>query len=407
MSKKKEDMTSRNEAEIREPQSRGPRKGPRILVIRLRSIGDMLLITPALSMLRQASPDAEITVVSEALSERMVKLHPAVDRVITLDRRAMKAFGSLGSFFGDLAFLKWLRSLRFDMAVDLYGGPRSAFMAYVSGAPSRIGFDKPNRRAFYTHPFPEAAGVHTVEINLALVAGIIEAGLLGSKSKNLGGHRENEAPADRAGPIEPASSTSLEKTYALVFPVTQAESARARSLLSPLDGPYASVHLGARFPTKSWPLERFGSVLSRLYREYGISPVMVGGPEDAQASEKLMESLEPQGIPSISLAGAAGLGELAAVASGGVFFLGNDSGPMHIASAAGCPVVALFGPSDPVRWRPWGTRHRVVTADLDCSPCPQVSCATGRGCMAAIKEREVWEAIEGILPPSMRKGTIS
>ncbi|PKK91493.1 MAG: hypothetical protein CVV64_06985 [Candidatus Wallbacteria bacterium HGW-Wallbacteria-1] len=430
----------------------------RILVIRLRSIGDMLLSTPAISLLAKHIPDSRITVLSEALSAPMVQNHGSVHSVMVLDRKALKSKTSgLKRLMADFSMASWLSSADFDMVVDLYGGPRSAAMSLMTGSPLRIGFQKRWRSCFYTHAFPEATGFHTVAINLNLAMEAIRIHGSGGQSSD--------------NPVSPQSPQSLQSPHGteglngsghwtpvknpLVLPLRPVDIHNAGRALSPFisltsgvsesrtmdlfngffcgsefesipdsvcggDTPcsggsafsnhsisglrerlfkktgfsYCVIHGGARFAhTKGWPTERFTELARRVHSEYGLFPILVGTSDEADILRSFVLELEKRNISYLNLAGRLELGGLAALCSGASLFIGNDSGPMHIAASQNCPVVGLFGPSDPVRWGPWSSRGKVVTAGLSCSPCPQINCATGRGCMAEISIDMAWKVV--------------
>lgn len=343
----------------------------KILIIRLRSIGDMLLATPAVTLLNRMLPQAEITVLSELGPSAMMENHPGVSSMMILDRGSLKKRAKgLRRFLADLSMASWLRNAGFDLVIDLYGGPRSAAMAWMTKAPLRVGFEKKWRSCFYSHSFPESQGLHTVAINLELTR---QAALLAG-----GG---------------PEGNNWTSKEFPLVLPVTGKALAEAGQLLGD-QRDFFLIHAGARFAhTKAWDRNRFVSLISRVSRERGLGPVIIGTGEDTEASEEICNGLAQEGISVLNLCGRADLPTLAALCSKASLFIGNDSGPMHIAASQKCPAVGLFGPSDPVRWGPWSQRGQVVTASLDCSPCSQIQCLTGRECMGMIS---LEMALEGV-----------
>jgi ADP-heptose:LPS heptosyltransferase len=151
-------------------------------------------------------------------------------------------------------------------------------------------------------------------------------------------------------------------------------------------GSYIVLVPGARWKTKIWPAEKFGRLASLL----NTRCIVVGGKAD-EAKGREIEALS--GGKAISLAGRTDLAELVSIIKGARYMISNDSGPMHIAAGFGIPVVAIFGPTNPVRTGPYGEMHRIVTPQIPCAPCYKRSCKDLR-CMEAISVEQVYEAIQ-------------
>ncbi len=274
-----------------------PEKG-RIAVIRVRSMGDCILTTPALAVLKQARPDLSIAMVVEDRFRTLFERNPDVAEILPPE---------------------WgcLRRWRPDLCLNLHGGGSSAISTALSGARYRAGFAHFRPSQIYNVRIPRAQEilgvgrkVHTAEhlasamfyLGVAL-AEVPRAKLFCSK------------PAPPATPV----------------------------------APYAVIHPVAATPDKTWPAERFLEVADYLKRSFELNPVFIGGPR-----EDLSAFGQWHTVPG------APLEEIKALIAGASLFVGNDSGPAHMASAFGIPVVVIFGPSDPVVWAPWRTQAEVL-----------------------------------------------
>ena len=274
-------------------------------IIRLRSMGDTVLTTPALALLKRARPDLRVLVVVERPWDRLLEGNPAVDEVVRLPNR--------------WAAIAALRRARVELCLNLHGGPTSAWMTLLSGARWRAGFGHFAPSAMYNVPIPRAQEI----LGLASDAPVHTAEHLASAMMFLGAPR-GEIPAARlfAGP-------------------------------SPHQGGYAVVHVAAAAGNKRWPAERFAELGRWLRRGPGLEAVMLAGPGQGTVLASLGE---------FTCLDHLSLGEMMALLQGAQLFVGNDSGPAHVAAAFGVPCVVIFGPSNAAVWHPWRTRHQVVQA---------------------------------------------
>jgi lipopolysaccharide heptosyltransferase III len=309
--------------------------GARVLVIRLRSLGDVVLLTPALTALHRSRPDLRVNVAVEPGFAPLLEGNPAVENVLPA-----RSFGET---------VAAIRRGRYSVVYNQHGGPRSVFYTALSGAPTRVGWESSQYSFFYNVrvPGPEAfygtRTVHTVEHRL-------------TQFYWTGVER---------GPIPPTQ----------LFPQPDAMASASRKLAEhggDVRAPFALLHPGATAFTKRWPLASFAEIGSWLARAHGIVPVVRLGPGDASLAEEARR-LFPR--PCIVLgADSLDLRELIALTSRAAIFIGNDSGPAHIAVAVGRPVVVIFGSSDSNTWRPWRGVHRVVQNDFPCNPCKGDRC---------------------------------
>lgn len=323
----------------------------KILIIKLRYIGDVLLSTPVVRCLRENFPTAHLAMAVNQGTEEVLRHNPDLDEVLVVERRG------LGQ---KLTFLAGLRH-RFDCVIDLTDGDRSAFLGYMTGAPRRIGFNKERRwrGLLYTEVLRPSGTMHIVEYHLEAV-------------RALGLTVRDPSP---------------------VFLCTEQEERFADEVL-PRGQHLILIHPGARFPWKAWPPERFARVADHIQRECGGHVILAGGQSDLSVVADVQAFMETK---ALSVAGRTSLLQLGAIVKRCRLFLGTDNGPMHLAAAVGTPVVALFGPTNPAVWGPWGKGHTILYKRNggECGACHHAGvCLEGEeGCMKQISVEEVVSAV--------------
>ena len=339
-----------------------PRIIKRILVIKLRALGDVIMATPVLRNLRLAFPGAEIDFLTEPASAPIIGGHPTVHDVLVLDRNRL---GQL-SFWQRLAaqrdFVRTLRQRNYDLVLDLFGNPRSAILTRLSGAPMRVGYRFRVRQLAYNHIVePRGDRVHEVEFNLdalrALGIPILTKAL------------EIASDSNAAAEIE---RYWLDQNLHLSDIVIG---------LNPSGGWY----------TKRWPLHSFAELGDRLQTELSAKVLLLWGPgelENAQAIARLMHT-KPIVAPPTDLP------QLAALLARLDLLISNDSGPLHLAAAMSTPVIGIFGPTKPELQGPWGEGHEVVLkTGLPCLGCNGVTCRIKtHDCMQTLSVAEVYQAV--------------
>jgi lipopolysaccharide heptosyltransferase II len=325
-----------------------------ILVIRLYFIGDVLLSTPVLAALRDSFPGARTTTLIKRRARDVLVGNPDVDEVLVYDEAP--------DYHNPIRLARLgleLRRRRFDLAVDLTGDLRSSWMLVAADPAFRVGFNHVGLGRLLDRRIPYRSEGHVVDHLL--------------KTAELVGAR-----TERADP----------RVY-----LTEEERDRARSLAGQA-GSYLAMAPGANSPLRRWPARRFGELAGAARNGLGIPTVFVGAPSDSVLCE---EAEAHSGGAGRSLAGRTSLRALAAVVGGARLFVGNDSGPLHIAAAAGTPVVGLFGPNSPDRFAPRGAPSRVVARRPPCSPCGQGECVGPDGpCMETIPVDEVSSALNDL-----------
>jgi heptosyltransferase III len=325
-----------------------------ILVIKLRYIGDVLLATPTLHAIKAARPDVRITMMVNRGTEDVLSGNPDVDEIMVLDK------GSLGA---QSRLIAGLRGRQFDTVIDLTDGDRSAFLTWISGAPVRIGFNDEHRwrGRYYTEVVPPVPTVrHRIDRDLEALKPInIQAG---SKKPQLWLTSEEKNRAD-----ELLHQLGIQPSQSFV-------------ILQP----------GARYWFKAWPPERFAELADRLTSQHGCQVLIGGSDQDLDVAQQIRQMATSN---PVIMAGRTTIKQFAAIAKQSSLFVGSDSGAMHMASAVGTPVVALFGPSSPREWGPRGGPVEVLYKEIDCRSCFHPTCTRGEeNCMKLISLEEVMTA---------------
>ena len=302
----------------------------RILLIRLSSLGDILLVTPLLNLLRTACPQAQIDVLVKAEFRDLLCAHPGIARLLTFDSRQ--------------PLLRTLRALRadpYDLALDLHCTPRSQFFLRGIQARRKLTYNKRVlRRALLVR-----IGWNT----LRDVTSVPE--LYAAPLRRLGLTGRLDAPTMY---LAPESAEAVEGHI-------------ARSLSHASHQHLLAVAPGARWPTKRWPMEHFATVAQELAREKQAAVVILGGPGEEELCRNLCDQLD---VPVINGAGTLSLMQSAALLSRCRLLISNDSGLMHMATALQVPVVAIFGPTvQEFGFYPFQAHAEVVSEPLPCRPC--------------------------------------
>ncbi len=329
----------------------------RILIIKLRYIGDVLLTTPVIRALRAGFTHAHLAALVNAGTEEVLVGNPDLNEILCIQKTG---------WFEALRFIRQLRNRYFDLVIDLTDGDRSALLSFFSRAPIRVGYNHEQRwrGRLYTHLVKaDREKTHQILYHLESV-------------RTLG------LPVNEAQP----RVCILEK---------EREDARTmiRQLGLDLLAPLVMIHPGARWPLKSWPIERFAQLADFIQDRMGARVVLFGGILDRYPVEAIQNQMRTR---AVALVGQLTLRQLAAFIQQCTLFISNDNGPMHLAAALNRPVIALFGFTDPTVWGPWGKGHQVFYKPQDCRSCwPARSCVKGySGCMSQISVEEVVKAVE-------------
>ena len=327
--------------------------------MRLRLIGDVVFTTPLLRALRRAYPDARLTYVVEPEAAPVVAGNPHLDEVLVAPRRR-----GMRRLVDDLALARRLRRGRFDVAIDLHGGPRSAWLAWASGAPERIGYDIQGRRWMYTHaaPRPDALAPRHSVLN--------QWDLLDAMPGWPGG-----APAPARDAVEMPLDADADARVA----------DRLRRAGAGADAELIVVHVSAGNPFRRWPEPAFIELVAAVARGGPARRIVLSsGPSDRGAADRIAHAARARLGPDadrILDAGEFDLKELRALIGRSRLFVGGDTGPLHIAATTTTAVVGIYGPTLPARSAPWrDPRWTTLSVDvqgLPCRPCNQRTCAPG------------------------------
>jgi predicted lipopolysaccharide heptosyltransferase III len=353
-----------------------------LLLVRLRLIGDVVFTTPVIRALRRQYPDARLTYLVEESAAPVVAGNPHLDDVITI--RHSRGWRRV---VDDWRIGRRLRRRRFDVAIDLHGGPRSAWLTRATRAPVRVGYDVPGREWMYTRIFrrPRHRGpIHSVEN---------QWDLLGTLDAALGAPPEPDR--DRVEmPVDAEARVRVDRRLA-----DYGIADRSQVIV---------LHVSAGNPFRRWPEASFADLASSLASADDRRSVLVtSGPSDHAAAARVVAAarqLSADAAARIVDAEGLSLAELRALMDRAALFVGGDSGPLHVASTSNVPIVGLYGPTLPIRSAPWRPRT-IPTASIDagalpCRPCDQRACVPGDfRCLTGITAAEVRAAAERLLEP--------
>lgn len=349
-------------------------RAKRALVIKLRHHGDVLLASPVFSALKRAAPQLAIDALVYADTAEMLSGHPAIDTLHVIDR-AWKDAGLIARTRQEWALAGRLRARGYDLLVHLSTHRRGMALARslkpsVSVAPRRDGEAAWQQSFTHLYALPRAGNRrHTVEVHLDAL-------------RRIGVH-----PAEDERALTLVAGADAE---------TRVESLLATHGLT--RGGYVHLHPASRWMFKTWPAERNAALIDRL-ADSGMRVVVTCAPSGVE-QELVRRILALTRSPALDLGGQLSLKELAALSARARLFVGVDSAPMHIASAVGTPVVALFGPSGENEWGPWGVAHRIVASTRHpCRPCGNDGCGGSKvsECLTTLPVARVQDAIRSLL----------
>jgi heptosyltransferase I len=339
----------------------------RILIVKLGSIGDIVHTLPALAALRAGFPDSEISWVVERNLSEILRDNPLLDRLIEVDTKVLRRGLMSGETLrAPRQQLRRLRASAFDVALDFQGLLKSASIARLSGARrvfgySRAGLREPASSIFLSKRISVPKQVHVIRKGLLLVEGAMRISV----------------PEDA-------------QQFSFPIVVSPAEENAAREAADAGGGKYAIVNPGGGWPTKLWSADRFGKLADALWSSYGMTSLVTYGPGEEALADAVRASSETGRARPVSLS----LKAFYSLAKGARVYVGGDTGPTHLAVAAGAPVVGLFGPTE--WWRNGSPRAEdicVERTDIDCRvDCHRRSCSKWI-CMD-IEVQRVFRAVE-------------
>ena len=341
----------------------------RILLLRIERIGDLVMALPAIADLRSLAPDAAIDLVVGSWNAELAGAVPAVDRVITLDAAWLARDGEGRSLPSLLRTACTWRARRYDLTINFEPDVRSNVLTAASGAAWTVGYGSGGGGALLDVAVEYDTRAHTTANARRLVAAAL-----------------GRAP---------------EKTLQVLLSLPRDATARAEALLRSHKRPLIGVHASGGREIKQWDPARFAIVAERLIRERRATIVLTGAAADRPLVDRVKAQLPSEHV--IDVTGEESLVALAAILDRLDLFVTGDTGPMHLAAAVGTPIVAVFGPSDPLRYAPSGSRDRVVRIDLPCAPCNRIRLPPSRcvghtpDCLAGISADQVFDAAVEVL----------
>jgi len=342
----------------------------RVLVVRLRSIGDTVLATPSLYALRRFLPGARVDVLLEDWVAPLLEGSTEVDRVVTVRRKSKTS---------RLQVARELRAEAYDVVYNLHGGSTAALLTRATGARHRVGYADYRYASLHNHAAPPSSELwgqektHSVEQQLALLGWT--------------GVPVSDRPATRLA----------------VTPEAAARIAQKLSDAGLVEGqPFALVHPAAAFDTKTWAAENFARIVEHLAAR-GIASVAVAAPNESAVVEAVRSKTRAMLVGFTDLS----LPELTALAARASLFVGNDSGVAHVAAAVEVRQVVVFGSSNVAHWRPWSDAPaEVVREEMPCAPCPGYTCAEfdAPECIRRVSVERVIAAVERVLSKAVTSG---
>lgn len=343
----------------------------KILVIKLRHIGDVLLTVPVFRALKENFPDSHISALVNPGTEEMLTGNPLIDEIIVFDR-AIEKMSPMQKYIEELTFLRSIRQKNFDMTVDLTNGDRAAIISFLSGARYRLAYVAYKGFAFkrylYTHLAQNYPRMHTVKHNLDILG---QNGL-------------------------------AYKDTSLFLYISDHDRDFIKSIIGTNQN-MVHVHPTASLLHKCWKDEYMADVISWLVRQ-GKKVVVTSSPDKKETDKAkrilslVFSRLTNYASQVIDLCGKTTIKQLAAISEASDLFFGIDSAPMHIASAVGTPVVAIFGPSSETLWEPWCQKKLVISKNLPCRlPCKNKRNCQTHECINSIMPGEVITKIEGFM----------
>ena len=346
----------------------------RVLVVRLRSIGDTVLATPSLIALKRFLPDAEIDILLEDWVAPLLDGFDSVDNVLTVGKGSTSRLRTAWQ----------IRRRKYDVVVNLHGGTTGTFFTFASGAPHRVGYTEYQYSFLYNHLLSSAADffqkkqTHSAEQQLALL------GFTGV-------------------PFDPEQRTRLVATDAALESVKARLTAQVRTtcvsgwVLNDRSD-YALIHPTAAFATKTWPIANFARTADFL-KDKGLQTIAVATKNERETLDTLSKE---SAAPIITLDDLT-LPEITALASRAKIFIGNDSGIAHIVAAVNTPSVVIFGSSNINHWRPFtDAPNEIVYEPFACQPCPGYECREfgEPRCIQSVRVEQVTAAIDRVLTQS-------
>jgi heptosyltransferase-2 len=331
----------------------------KILIRSTNWIGDAVMTTPAIRVIRDYFPNAEITILANSIVSQLFLFHPGIDARITFERHGIHR-----GIAGRVRLATELRKHSFDLAIIFPNSFDSALIPWLARIPEIIGKSSDGRTLMLSRTFghsQEATSRHEVDYYLDLLQNF---GITGNRTQ----------PCLNATPAE----------------MDRASAFLAECGIKP-DDFILGINPGASFGSaKRWYPDRFAHVAQKLMDEWSAKVIIFGGPDETGIASDIEQRMNGA---ALNVAGKTSVRELMALIKRCNFFITNDSGPMHIAAAFDVPLVAIFGSTDHAGTRPYNNRSKVVrNFAIECAPCKLRECPTDHRCMTSVTEESVIDA---------------
>ncbi len=327
-----------------------------IMVVKLRTLGDVLTTFPLLRALKERYPSAKLIMVADDTYQDLFATHGRVDEFWAHPVKALKAAGTWGRIRQHLGFVRAIRKKKVDLFIDLYGSMRSAGWGALAGVPVRMGFNLRGRKYFYTHRIT-AQHRYVVDLNLQF-------------ARELGW-------------------TGTERTLEFFLSDADRSAAEAHLRTSGWDGkrPLLVISPGGGWPLKCWNAAHYAAVAQRLVAATGARVVLSGAPHEQPLIDVCAQALGKDALLAVGLP----LRTLAGIIARSRLFMGNDSGPKYFAEAFRVPTLICYGPTDHVNNNPDTPQNRVAGVSVECRPCHSEQCRQARRiCLDDLSEDTVY-----------------
>lgn len=342
----------------------------RVLIRGVNWVGDTILTLPAVQAIRDLFPQSNISVLSNEDVSDLWRRFPFIDEVITFKRKK-----GLEHIFEDLKIRNILIKKDFDLAFILPRSLHSAMQIFLAQIPIRIGYGGIGRSFILTHRLARSKDVLNIH-RILYYKKLVE--IFGKKV-------ENHSPKIFLSNDDRAIAEKFMREFGISG-----------------DGLIIGMNPGATYGlAKCWPPNRFGELGKRLSHRWKVKFIIFGKSNEKQFAQEIMKMI---GNNAIDLTGKTSLLQLAALLERCHLLISNDTGTMHLATAVGTPVIAIFGSTDPKTTGPWGNGNIIIKKDISCSPCLKRVCPYDHRCMELIEACEVEEAVNKKLMEVKVKG---
>lgn len=344
-----------------------------ILIVKLSAIGDVIHTMPSLNAIRENFPHSHITWIVEEAASDFVKGHKSIDRIIISRRKTwIKDFFSsscLKTIKQIYTFIKEVRDTKYDLVIDFQTLLKSGIIVFLSRSDHKAGFDKGMEHMEHSYLFLNRRIPPVNMNNHAIARSLLLLRAIGIRSEKIVFNL----------PVRPRDREKAESLLDLNY-INAAK-------------PIIAINPVAKWKTKMWDSQKFALLADRLIEDHHARVLFTGSKKDFPLICDIINSMKNN---AVNLAGKTTLKTLAAVFEKADIVVSTDTGPMHVAAAVETPVLALFGPTAPWRTGPYGSIHRVVRADIECSPCFKRKCKT-TNCMKQISVDRVMTALSEFL----------